>query len=156
MILKSVRPELRFSADMEVSWCSSLSGLPTKQMNLTGSAGFVNYQYKDRSPNRCSVQEDVSPVSKRDGAEARVRCRQHVVGARTIPGPECSPLDGAPLLARGLGSDWQSGAHRNAAGHKSIAHVKGSFAYRRATLAVRNEKYGNIKLLAERRHKRAR
>ena len=96
------------------------------------------------------------PVSKRDGAEARVRCRQHVVGARTIPGPECSPLDGAPLLARGLGSDWQSGAHRNAAGHKSIAHVKGSFAYRRATLAVRNEKYGNIKLLAERRHKRAR
>jgi hypothetical protein len=50
---ESVRPESRFSADMEVSWCGSLSSLPTKKMDLTGSAGFVSYQYKDRPPNRC-------------------------------------------------------------------------------------------------------
>jgi hypothetical protein len=42
---ESVRPELRFSGHMEVSWCSSLSSLPSKEMDVTESGGFVNYQY---------------------------------------------------------------------------------------------------------------
>jgi hypothetical protein len=42
---ESVRPEFRFSAQLEVSWCSSLATLPTKEMDLTGSPGFVNHQW---------------------------------------------------------------------------------------------------------------
>jgi len=42
---ESVQPELRFSAQLEVSWCSSLATLPTKEMDLTGSPGFVNHQW---------------------------------------------------------------------------------------------------------------
>lgn len=42
---ESVKPEWRFSAHMEASWCRSLSSLPTKEMDLTGSPGFVNYQH---------------------------------------------------------------------------------------------------------------
>ena len=49
---ESVRPELRFSAHMEVSWCSSLSSLPTREMDITDAAGFVNYQHVDRPPNQ--------------------------------------------------------------------------------------------------------
>jgi hypothetical protein len=41
-------------------------------------------------------------------------------------------------------------------GHKSIAHVTGSFAFRPAMLAVRDENYRSIKFLADRRHRRAR
>jgi hypothetical protein len=41
---ESVRPEMRFSAGMEVSWCGSLSALPTREMEVTGTAGFTNYQ----------------------------------------------------------------------------------------------------------------
>ena len=43
---ESVRPEVRFSANMEVSWCSSLSTLPTREMDVTATAGFVNHQYR--------------------------------------------------------------------------------------------------------------
>jgi hypothetical protein len=42
---ESVQPEFRFSAQLEVSWCSSLATLPTKEMDLTGSPGFVNRQW---------------------------------------------------------------------------------------------------------------
>ena len=42
---ESVRPEFRFSAQLEVSWCSALATLPTKEMDLTGSPGFVNHQW---------------------------------------------------------------------------------------------------------------
>jgi hypothetical protein len=31
---ESVRPEMRFSANMEVSWCGSLSTLPTREMDV--------------------------------------------------------------------------------------------------------------------------
>ncbi len=41
---ESVRPEMRFSADMEVSWCGSLSTLPAREMDVTGTAGFINHQ----------------------------------------------------------------------------------------------------------------
>jgi hypothetical protein len=41
---ESVRPDLRFSADAEVSWCASLSALPRKEMDLTGDPGFVSHQ----------------------------------------------------------------------------------------------------------------
>jgi hypothetical protein len=44
---EAVRPELRFSAHMEVSWCASLGHLPTQEMDMTGSRGFVNYQHAD-------------------------------------------------------------------------------------------------------------
>jgi hypothetical protein len=43
---ESVRPEMRFAAKMEVSWCGSLSTLPTREMNLTADPGFVNHQYQ--------------------------------------------------------------------------------------------------------------
>jgi hypothetical protein len=43
---ESVRPEMRFSANMEVSWCSSLSALPTREMDVTATAGFINHQYQ--------------------------------------------------------------------------------------------------------------
>jgi hypothetical protein len=43
---EAVRPEMRFSAAMEVSWCGSLSALPTKEMDVTGTDGFVNHQYQ--------------------------------------------------------------------------------------------------------------
>jgi hypothetical protein len=42
---ESVQPEFRFSAQLEVSWCRSLATLPTKEMDLTGSPGFVNHQW---------------------------------------------------------------------------------------------------------------
>jgi hypothetical protein len=41
---ESVRPEMRFSAEMEVSWCGSLSTLPTREMDVTGMADFINHQ----------------------------------------------------------------------------------------------------------------
>jgi hypothetical protein len=41
---ESVRPEMRFSAHMEVSWCSSLSTLPAREMDVTGTTGFMNHQ----------------------------------------------------------------------------------------------------------------
>jgi hypothetical protein len=50
---ESVRPEWRFSPHMQVSWCSSLSSLPSREVDMTDSAGFVSYQYRDRSANRC-------------------------------------------------------------------------------------------------------
>jgi hypothetical protein len=45
---ESVHPEIRFSAQAEVSWCRSLPDLPTEEMDLTASPGFVNYQHEDR------------------------------------------------------------------------------------------------------------
>lgn len=41
---ESVCPELSFSADAQVSWCRSLPVLPNRDMDLTGSPGFVNFQ----------------------------------------------------------------------------------------------------------------
>jgi hypothetical protein len=43
---ETVRPEMRFSANMEVSWCGSLSTLPAREMDVTATAGFVNHQYR--------------------------------------------------------------------------------------------------------------
>jgi hypothetical protein len=45
---EAVRPEMRFSPEMEVSWCSSLPSLPTEEIGLAGSSAFINYQYRDR------------------------------------------------------------------------------------------------------------
>jgi hypothetical protein len=42
---EAVKPELRFSAHMEVSWCASLGDLPPREMDMTGSPGFVNHQH---------------------------------------------------------------------------------------------------------------
>jgi len=44
---EAVRPEFRFSAQMEVSWLNSLANLPAKEMDMTGKSGFVNYQHSD-------------------------------------------------------------------------------------------------------------
>jgi len=44
---EAVRPELRFSSETEVSWCGALADLPTKEMDMTDSPGFVNYQHRD-------------------------------------------------------------------------------------------------------------
>jgi hypothetical protein len=41
---EAVRPELRFSARMAVSWCSTLASLPAQEMDMTGSSGFENHQ----------------------------------------------------------------------------------------------------------------
>jgi hypothetical protein len=41
---ESVHPEMRFSAHMEVSWCGSLSTLPTREMDATTTPGFINHQ----------------------------------------------------------------------------------------------------------------
>jgi hypothetical protein len=43
---ESVRPQMRFSADTEVSWCGSLSTLPTTEMDFTATPGFINYQHR--------------------------------------------------------------------------------------------------------------
>lgn len=42
---EAVQPEMRLSAPSEVSWCRSLANLPTKEMDLTRSPGFVTYQH---------------------------------------------------------------------------------------------------------------
>ena len=42
---EAIRPEFRFSADREVSWCQSLSSLKRLEMDLTDTAGFVSHQY---------------------------------------------------------------------------------------------------------------
>ena len=44
---EAVRPELRFSSEAEVSWCGTLADLPIKEMDMTDSPGFVNYQHRD-------------------------------------------------------------------------------------------------------------
>ena len=49
---ESVRPELSFFAHMAVSWCGSLSNLPTKEMDLADSVDFANCQHVDYPPNR--------------------------------------------------------------------------------------------------------
>jgi hypothetical protein len=36
---------MRFAANMEVSWCGSLSTLPTREMDFTANPGFINHQY---------------------------------------------------------------------------------------------------------------
>jgi hypothetical protein len=41
---ESVRPEMRFSADMAVSWCGSLPMLPTREMDYAETEGFVSHQ----------------------------------------------------------------------------------------------------------------
>ena len=41
---ESVQPEMRFSAASEVSWCSTLSELPRKEMDLARDPGFVSHQ----------------------------------------------------------------------------------------------------------------
>ena len=41
---ESVRPELSFSADAQVSWCRALADLPKREMDLTRSPGFINFQ----------------------------------------------------------------------------------------------------------------
>jgi hypothetical protein len=43
---ESVRPQMRFAANMEVSWCGSLSTLPTTEMDFTATPGFINYQHR--------------------------------------------------------------------------------------------------------------
>jgi hypothetical protein len=43
---ESVQPEMRFSASREVSWCSALSSLPTREMDFDGTTGFVNHQHQ--------------------------------------------------------------------------------------------------------------
>jgi hypothetical protein len=43
---ESVRPQIRFAAKMEVSWCGSLSTLPTREMDFTATPGFVNRQFR--------------------------------------------------------------------------------------------------------------
>jgi hypothetical protein len=45
---ESVRPELSFSADAQVSWCRALSDLPNREMDLATSPGFINFQHRDR------------------------------------------------------------------------------------------------------------
>jgi hypothetical protein len=50
---ESVRPEWRFSVRTQVSWCSSLSSLATREMEMTDCAGFVSYQYRGRAANQC-------------------------------------------------------------------------------------------------------
>jgi hypothetical protein len=42
---EAVRPELRYSAETGVSWCSTLEGLPTKDADVTDAPGFVNHQW---------------------------------------------------------------------------------------------------------------
>jgi hypothetical protein len=44
---ESVRPEMRFSPDREVSWCRGLQALPGVEMDLTQSPGFVSNQHDD-------------------------------------------------------------------------------------------------------------
>jgi hypothetical protein len=44
---EAVQPELRFSAQAAVSWCGSLADLPTREMDVTASPGFINYQHSD-------------------------------------------------------------------------------------------------------------
>jgi hypothetical protein len=41
---ESVRPELSFSANAQVSWCRVLSDLQNWEMDLTGTPGFSNFQ----------------------------------------------------------------------------------------------------------------
>jgi hypothetical protein len=41
---ESARPEMRFSADRAVSWCGSLSMLPTREMDYAETEGFVSHQ----------------------------------------------------------------------------------------------------------------
>jgi hypothetical protein len=43
---EAVRPQMRFSAATEASWCSALSTLPAREMDFTGTAGFVNHQHQ--------------------------------------------------------------------------------------------------------------
>jgi hypothetical protein len=43
---EAVRPEMKFSAIMEVSWCCLLADLPGKEMDVTNAPGFVNYQHE--------------------------------------------------------------------------------------------------------------
>jgi hypothetical protein len=50
---ESVRPEWRFSVRTQVSWCSSLSSLATREMEMTDCAGFVSCQYRGRAANQC-------------------------------------------------------------------------------------------------------
>jgi hypothetical protein len=38
------RPEMSFSATAQVSWCRALSDLPNRDMDLTISPGFINFQ----------------------------------------------------------------------------------------------------------------
>ena len=42
---ESVRPELSFAADAQISWCRALADLPNQEMDLTGSPGFINFQH---------------------------------------------------------------------------------------------------------------
>ena len=42
---EAVRPQLRYSAETEVSWCGTLDSLPTKDADVTGDARFVNHQW---------------------------------------------------------------------------------------------------------------
>ena len=43
---EAARPEMRFSANTEVSWCGLLADLPDNEMDVTSLPGFVNYQHK--------------------------------------------------------------------------------------------------------------
>jgi hypothetical protein len=42
---EAVRPELRYSAETEVSWCRTFEDLPTKDMDVTRDARFQNHQW---------------------------------------------------------------------------------------------------------------
>jgi hypothetical protein len=41
---EAVRPEIRYSAGSEVSWCRTLGDLPAKDMDVTNAPGFVSHQ----------------------------------------------------------------------------------------------------------------
>ena len=41
---EAIRPDQRFSADTEVSWCAGLAELPNDNMDLTASPDFINHQ----------------------------------------------------------------------------------------------------------------
>lgn len=47
---ESVIPEISFSTNARVSWCRALFELPNREMDLTRSPGFINFQYSDSEP----------------------------------------------------------------------------------------------------------
>ena len=41
---ESVQPEMKFSAESEISWCKMLADLPASEMDTVESEGFINNQ----------------------------------------------------------------------------------------------------------------
>src|SRR5258708_12698591 len=40
-----VRPQRRFAANMEVSWCGPLSNFPARELALTATPGLINHPH---------------------------------------------------------------------------------------------------------------